>query len=592
VIAVATAIGFNLPTAAKVAAVLAFLSVGTTLLGRFLSYLGRDHSREPLDKLRKALEDRLRELDRPLVVFVDDIDRLEPEQIRLLLRQVKANANLPNIVFVLLFQPSIVERALDPVSNGDGRAFLEKIVQASFDLPAVPVSIVHSIFTAELSALAGPYAIEVNGFSETRWGNAFVGCIQPLVRNLRDARRLISSIAIHLPLHVAGDVFEVNIVDFLLLEALRVFEPDLHEALYREQELVLQQLRYRDDGRQDVDKAAAERLLETVSEGHRVVARDALKELFPPLEWAYGGTFYADGFHSSWLTAKRACTTRYFSRYFELQTATGEISERRFLAFLAATATEDALATAIADLEADGLLPSLASRLDDSVDHLPVENAAVLLPGMFRIAQKLAGQSDVDPFSSPWLSAWRATSWFLKRIPEEMRGGLTLEALRQTEALSVAAILIHLNDPADQKEEDDFDPALSLDTVTEMKTEWLRLIRSRAANGNALVAEPDLLRQLYRWRDYSGSLAEPREWIAKAIRTDEGFASMATRMMSQGTSHSGGDRVATSHNSFNKETIDDFIGIDVAQTRCGAINPAEFPEHEEALWTLRRSLGL
>jgi hypothetical protein len=211
---------------------------------------------------------------------------------------------------------------------------------------------------------------------------------------------------------------------------------------------------------------------------------------------------------------------------------------------------------------------------------------------MFRIAQKLAGQSDVDPFSSPWLSAWRATSWFLKRIPEEMRGGLTLEALRQTEALSVASILIHLNDPADQKEEDDFDPALSLDTVTEMKTEWLRLIRSRAANGNALVAEPDLLRQLYRWRDYSGSLAEPREWIAEAIRTDEGFASMATRMMSQGTSHSGGDRVATSHNSFNKETIDDFIGIDVAQTRCGAINPAEFPEHEEALRTLRRSLGL
>lgn len=592
VIAVATAIGFNLPTAAKVAAVLAFLSVSTTLLGRVLSYLGRDHSREPLDKLRKALEDRLRELDRPLVVFVDDIDRLEPEQIRLLLRQVKANANLPNIVFVLLFQPSIVEAALDPISDGDGRAFLEKIVQVSFDLPAVPVSMVHSIFTKELSELAGPYAIEANGFSQTRWGNAFVGCIQPLLRNLRDARRLISSIAIHMPLHVAGDVFEVNIVDFLILEALRVFEPDLHEAVYQEQELVLQKLRYRGDGRQDVDKAAAARLLETVSEERRVIARDALKELFPSLEWAYGGTFYADGFHTNWLTAKRVCTMRYFPRYFELQTAVGEISERRFVAFLAATATNDALAAAIADLEADDLLPSLVSRLDDSVDRLPVENAAVLLPGMFRIAQKLAGQSNVYPFNSPWLSAWRATSWFLKRIPEEARGDLALEALRQTKALSVAAILIHLNDPADKKEGDAFDPALTLDTVTAMKAEWLRLIRSRAADGDALIAEPDLLRQLYQWKHYSGSLDEPRKWIVEAIQTDEGFASMATRMMSRGTSHSWGDRVSTWHNSFNKEAIDDFIGIDVAQTRCGAINPAEFPEHEEALRTLRRSLEL
>ncbi|MEZ0191836.1 P-loop NTPase fold protein [Ralstonia solanacearum] len=589
VIAVASAIGFDLPTAAKVAAGLALLSVGTPLLGRVLSHLGRDRGGEPLDKVRKALEARLRELDRPLVVFVDDIDRLEPEQIRMLLRQVKANANLPNIVFVLLFQSSIVERALDPVADGDGRAFLEKVVQASFDLPAVPVSIVHHIFGEELSELAGPHAIEANGFSQTRWGNAFVGCIQPLLRNMRDARRLISSIAVHMPLHVAGDVFEVNIIDFLVLEALRVFEPDLHQALFRERELVLQERRFQGDGRRDANKAAAERLLEIVSEERRVIARDALKELFPPLEWAYGGTNYADGFHTNWLTSKRVCTRRYFPRYFELQTADGEMSERRFVAFLDATATVDGLAAAIADVEADGLLPSLAARLDESVDRLPVENAAVLLPAMFGIAQKFRG---LDPFSSPWLSAWRATSWFLTRVPDGVRGGLAIEALRSTKALSVAAILIHLSDPADRKEGEDgsFDPALDLDTVEAMKAEWLRLIRSRASDGDTLLAEPDLISLLYRWSEYAGSLDEPRAWMVEAIRTDEGFASMASRMMSRGTRHSLGDRVSTPHNTFSKQTIDDFIGIDVAKAKCDAINPTGFPEHEEALRTLHSSL--
>lgn len=592
VIAVASAVGFDLPTAAKVAAALAILSVGTPLLGRVLSHLGRDRGGEPLDKVREALEVRLRELDRPLVVFVDDIDRLEPEQIRMLLRQVKANANLPNIVFVLLFQPSIVERALDPVADGDGRAFLEKVVQANFDLPAVPVSIVHRIFGEELSELAGPYATEANGFTQTRWGNAFVGCIQPLLRNMRDARRLLSSIAVHMPLHVAGDVFEVNIVDLLLLETLRVFEPDLHEALFRERELVLQERRFRGDGQQEADKVAAERLLESVSKERRAIARDALKNLFPPLEWAFGGTNYGDGFHLRWLGEKRVCTLRYFPRYFELQTAAGEMSERRFVAFLDATATEDRLGAAIADVEADGLLRSLAARFDESVDRLPVENAAVLLPGMFEIAQKLAGTRDVDPFNSPWLSAWRATSWFLKRVPKEVRGGLALEALRKTKALSVAAILIHLSDPADRKEGEDggFDPALDLDTVDAMKAEWLRLMRSRAADGYALIAEPDLMSHLYRWRDYAGSLDEPREWMVEAIRTDEGFATMATRMMSRGTRHSWGDRVSTPHNRFNRETIDDFIGIDVAKARCDAIDPADFPEHKEALRTLHGSL--
>jgi hypothetical protein len=61
-------------------------------------------------------------------------------------------------------------------------------------------------------------------------------------------------------------------------------------------------------------------------------------------------------------------------------------------------------------------------------------------------------------------------------------------------------------------------------------------------------------------------------------------------MISRGTTHTVGDRVSMPHNSFNKETVDDFIGIDVAKARCDAIDPAEFPEHEEALRTLHRHL--
>ncbi|MGR4973000.1 P-loop NTPase fold protein [Pseudomonas sp. LARHCG127] len=593
VLFIASAIGFDLPTAAKVAAALAGLAVATSLIGRLLLHYGRDRSGEPLDKVREALDRRLRELPRPLIVFVDDIDRLEPEQIRVLLRQVKANANLPNIVFVLLFQPSIVERALDPVADGDGRAFLEKIVQTNFDLPAVPVTVVHRIFGEELSLLVGRYATEANGFSETRWGNAFVGCIQPRLRNVRDARRLILSVAVHMPLHVSGDVFEVNIVDFLVLEALRVFEADLHEALFRERTLVLQERRFRSDGQEDTQRAAAERLLEVVPEARRKIARETITELFPPLEWAFGGPNYAEDFRLNWLTTKRACSPRFFPRYFELQTALGEMSERRFVEFLDATATEDELTAAIANLEAEELLPSLVARFDESVERLPVDNAATLLPGMFNIAQKLAGVGG-DPFNSPWVSAWRAISWFLKRIPENVRGDLALEAFRQTKALSVAAILIHLNDPAAQKEDkaESFNPALDLDTVEAMKAVWLQLIRNRASDRDAMIAEPDIVTQLYRWKSYTGSLTEPRNWMSGAIETDEGFARMATRMMSTGTSHTLGDRVGRTYHMFSKDVIEDLIGIQVAKDRCEAIKPTDFPEHALALKTLHEHLEI
>lgn len=162
-------------------------------------------------------------------------------------------------------------------------------------------------------------------------------------------------------------------------------------------------------------------------------------------------------------------------------------------------------------------------------------------------------------------------------------------ALGRTQALSVAATLIYLSDPEARSDGDGgvFDPALDLDAVAALKTEWLRLMRTRAAAGNLLVGEPDLTNLLYRWKEYTASLEEPRHWVAEAIRTDEGFASMATRLMSRGTSHAAGDRVSTSRSWFNRQTIDDFMGVDVAMTRCNAIDPAAFPEHKQALQAMK-----
>lgn len=590
VLAMASSIGFELPAAATVAAILACASFVVPPIGRLIAYFGRDRSGESLDKIRRDLEDRLRALDRPLVVFVDDIDRLEPEQIRSLLRQVKANANLPNIVFVLLFQVNIIEAALDEVSNKDGRSFLEKIVQTNFDLPAVPTNVVHQIFATELAALIDTYATEENGFTGRRWGNAFIGCIKPMLRNMRDARRLISSIAVHLPLHVEDNVLEVNIIDFILLETLRVFEPDLLQAIFKNQDLVLQHRR-RGHGRRDGDRNAAKILLETSSEERRIVVGEAIKDLFPPLEWAYGGNTYDDGSHQRWLSEKRVCSARYFSRYFEMQAADGEISERRFVEFIDATGSAEDLSEVVARFERNGLLPSLVARFDESNDRLPAENAAILLPEMFRIAQKFSDERGADPFNSLWISAWRATSWYLKKIPAIRRGDLALQALRLTEALSVAATLIHLSDPDDNRREGvDFVPTLTEETVDAMKAEWLRIIRIRAAPDGNLIDDLDLSSLLYRWKDYTASFDEPKAFVARSIQTDEGFARIASRFMGVGRTHTAGDRVSSIIYRFNRETISDLIGLDVADARCAAINPDHFPEHKKALETLSTSL--
>lgn len=593
VVTLAAAVSLTLPSATTIAILLALVGVVTPWLGKGLSALGRDHWSEPLDEIRHSLEMSLRKLHQPLVVFVDDIDRLEPDQIRLLFRQIKVNANLPNIVFVLLFQTSIVEAALDPIADGQGREFLEKIVQANFDLPAVPTSMVRTAMTEELTRIAGAYATADNGFQEVRWGNVLIGCILPFVRNLRDSRRFLSSVVIHLPLHVGGAAFEVNIVDFLCLEALRVFEPDFHAALFGERDLLLQRNRISGDRRDDEHRARAHALLAHAGEDGRDTARAALAELFPRLTWAFGGSRYADGnWEAGWIAEKRVCTARFFPRYFELQTPEGELSESDFTDFLAASGDNDRLNAITAELGKRGLIPSVAARLDESVNRLPIESASVLLPAMFDMAQSLVTSRAADPFNSPWVSAWRAISWYIHRLPEAERGPLTLEAFRQTGALSVAAILIHLNSPAEQREREGSEPTLNEDAVEALKDAWLAQLGELAADQEQMLRHPDLGSLLYRWRDYTGSLEAPRSWVCSVTQTDSGFAALVSKLMSSGTTQGMGDRVALRIDSFHRETVDDLIGIRKALSRIDAIDQAQLtPDQVHALQVLRNHIG-
>jgi len=81
-----------------------------------------------LEAVRKELKEELEKLPAPIVVVIDDIDRLSKAEVRMVVQLVKANAEFPNLVYVLLFQKSIVASALGEITCEGGQEFLKKIV--------------------------------------------------------------------------------------------------------------------------------------------------------------------------------------------------------------------------------------------------------------------------------------------------------------------------------------------------------------------------------------------------------------------------------------------------------------------------------
>lgn len=115
----------------------------TKLLGKLFS-----RSEQGLVEKRDQLESTLEELEDPLVVVLDDIDRLEASEIRDVFKLVRLTASFPNMIYLVAFDRNVVESALDD-EGIPGRDYLEKILQLAIDLPVIPDRVLKTqIFSA------------------------------------------------------------------------------------------------------------------------------------------------------------------------------------------------------------------------------------------------------------------------------------------------------------------------------------------------------------------------------------------------------------------------------------------------------------
>jgi len=103
-----------------------------------LASIAGEHGREARRSVpaeHDSAQTALADLDRRMVVIVDDIDRLEVSQVRDVVRLIKLVADFPNITYLLAYDGDRVARALATGDLAEGRAYLEKIVQVSTGSP-------------------------------------------------------------------------------------------------------------------------------------------------------------------------------------------------------------------------------------------------------------------------------------------------------------------------------------------------------------------------------------------------------------------------------------------------------------------------
>ena len=262
---------------------------------------------------RTKVEKSLAKLDKPLVVVLDDIDRLLISEIRDVFKLVRLTANFPNIVYVVAFDRNRVEKALSEQEGMSGRDYLEKILQIAIDLPVIPDRVLHQQISSEIDE-ALSHIEDTGPFDEQVWPDVFVEIIQPLIRNMRDVRRYAAAI------HGTVTALHGNIAlaDVLALEAVRVFLPDVFTNLHG----VLNSLTNTSKLNYDNSKITEQHksqidMLVKASGDHGQVVRAMINRLFPAARRHIGNSHYGADCKSKWIKERRVAHEDILALYLE-----------------------------------------------------------------------------------------------------------------------------------------------------------------------------------------------------------------------------------------------------------------------------------
>lgn len=279
-----------------------------------------------LQESKNQIIKKLKDEKIKIIVSIDDIDRLSEEEIVAVFQLVKSLADFPNTIYVLAFDYDVVVRALGKVQHGDGKEYLEKIVQVPFEIPAPNIDDIHEALFSKLNRILGD--IPEEDWDKETWVELFQQGIKNYIRSIRDVIRYTNVFSLKYELLKN----ETSVVDLLGLTCLQVFEPTVYSKLPSYKDILCGERRSFSHERQKETEEKVERAINRIAPDDGSVTdleatKNILGTLFPGIKtnmgWSYGvGRGYS---HRDSIIRNSIAAPECFDRYFALTLENGAI---------------------------------------------------------------------------------------------------------------------------------------------------------------------------------------------------------------------------------------------------------------------------
>jgi hypothetical protein len=207
------------------------------LFSNLLHPITSDLKSKSIFEQRSNIEKATPKIAKQIVFCIDELDRLDKEELIEVIKLIRNTANFPKVIFLVSYDRSYLIEAIRKLNKQNSESFLEKIFQLEITLPYFDIKSLQNIISIKIEASIGSSFKEE--IKKVVFSQYFSNPPEysDYITTIRDVTRLVNSLSFHFDLLKN----EVSFHDLFYLEILRIKYPAVYELLWRKYDTFLQQ---------------------------------------------------------------------------------------------------------------------------------------------------------------------------------------------------------------------------------------------------------------------------------------------------------------------------------------------------------------
>lgn len=495
-------------------------------MSRAAGSIGKKLASTTLDDLRSRVENCLGEIGKRVVVFVDDLDRLDRTEIQAVVKLVKLTAGFDYMTYVLAFDDQVVSSALgERYGEGgqeSGRGFLEKIIQLPLRLPAVDPTVLLSLTLESISGVLQSTDVSLTEEQVREFRRYFDDMFGARVRTPRAGKRYSNALAFGLPI-LKG---EIHPVDLMLMETIRVFYPDIYTHVRPNRDLFLGRRGTPSRSDQEGNRQSWNKMITGLTTRESTAIQDCLTYLFPRFRSTTANYEFGSEWDQKWDKEQRVASASYFDRYFQLGIPFDDVSDVELgqLRHLLDVGATDQAEPEFRRLARSHSVDRLLAKLRSDEKAYSVVAARTLIGVLVRVGEILPERDQgLSSFTAPAPQAAILMRHLLKLLPPGEREGVALVVARAAQPLSFALECYSwMKSSAEERHGDSV--VLGAATESVLESTLLNRIREQSTSSSLMDLTPSQVRTiLHAWVDF-GDKAETEAYLKKMFESNSTYA--------------------------------------------------------------------